>query len=147
MKKIVLITSLVTAISSVSCHTKVVVPAKVKDTFAQRFPDVKPILWEKEDEKEWEVNFKIDGVKHSANFLEDGTWKETEYEISKKDLPEFILQSLKANFEDFEIEEVEISETKTGKAYEIEIEVGEEKLEVLLDMKGTIIKKEVKEDD
>ncbi len=51
-------------------------------------------------------------------------------------------------FPGYDIEAAEISETQEGKVYEIEIEKGETKMEVVLDPSGTIVKKEVlKEND
>ncbi len=39
-----------------------------------------------ETASEWEGEFKIKKMEYSSNFLEDGTWKETEHQIAEKDL-------------------------------------------------------------
>lgn len=123
------------------------VPQKVKDAFTKKFPTAEKVDWEKESEKEWEAEFKMNNVEYSANFLEDGTWQETEHEIEEKDVPQNVLQALKNGFSDFEIEEVEISETNTGKIYEFDLEKGENEMEVAIDTTGKVGKQELKNED
>jgi len=124
------------------------VPQKVKEAFAKKFPMAKKIKWDKENSTEWEVEFKMHKVAYSANFLENGTWKETEHKIKVKEIPNVVKTALMTAFPGYDIEAAEISETQEGKVYEIEIEKGETKMEVVLDPSGTIVKKEVlKEND
>lgn len=122
-------------------------PQKVTDAFVKKFPNVKKVKWEKENETEWEAEFKVNKVEYSANFIEDGTWKETEHEIDEKEIPQTVKVALTKGFPGYEIEEAEISETKEGTVYEFEIEKGESEMEVAIDANGTIIKQEVKKDD
>lgn len=121
-----------------------VVPEKVKQAFALKFPKVKKVKWDKESEIEWEAEFKLDGMGYSANFLENGTWKETEHELKRNQIPNKIQDIVAASFAGFEIEEAEISETDEGSNYEIEVEKGKEVYEVTMDMQGNILKKELK---
>lgn len=126
-------------------------PEKVKAAFSLKFPNAKKVKWDKENETEWEAEFKMDGKEYSANFVLNGDWKETEYEIKKSEIPANILAILNQNFTKYEIEEAEISETSSGKTYEFEIEVGETKFEVSIDAQGKLTKKieddKKKEDD
>ncbi|MAL60191.1 MAG: hypothetical protein CMC14_09095 [Flavobacteriaceae bacterium] len=121
-------------------------PQKVKEAFAMKFPTVTKVKWEKENASEWEAEFKIGKVEYSANFLEDGTWQETEHEVDETDVPQNVLQSIKDGFPGFEIEEVEISESTKGIFYEFEIEKGESEMEVVVALSGEVIKQEVKVD-
>lgn len=123
------------------------VPQKVKEAFQKKFPTVSSVDWEKESDNEWEAEFKMNKIKYSSNFLEDGTWKETEHEISKKDIPQNIKNALMTEFPGYEIEEAEIFETKAGTFYEFEIEKGKSELEVVLTMDGKIIKKEIADEE
>ena len=122
-------------------------PQKVKNAFAKKFPTAKKVKWEKENEKEWEAEFKMNRTEYSANFLSDGTWQETEHEIKEKEVPQNIMSSLKKAFPDFEMEEAEISETAKGMVYEFTIEKGETEMEVAIDTNGKLIKKEIKKDN
>jgi hypothetical protein len=129
------------------CAQNTVAPKLVSEAFTQKFPSAQKLKWDKESDTEWEAEFKLNGVEYSANFLEDGTWKETEHEIKLKEVPENIRGSLKANFADYKVEEVEVSETEEGTLYEFELEKGIEEWEVALDLNGTVVKKEsIKED-
>tara|TARA_R100001369_G_scaffold92896_1_gene141110 strand:+ start:137735 stop:138187 length:453 start_codon:yes stop_codon:yes gene_type:complete len=115
------------------------VPYKIKDAFQKKFPTATSINWDKESNTEWEAEFKMNKLRYSANFLEDGTWKETEHEISKKEIPQNIKNVLMAEFLGYEIEEAEISETKDGVFFEFEIEKNKFKMEVVIDENANII--------
>jgi len=116
-------------------------PQKVKEAFQKKFPTVSSVEWEKESETEWEAEFKMDKIKYSANFSENGTWIETEHEVRKKDIPKNVYNSLMIEFPGYEIEGVEISETKDGSFYEFEIERKKKTMEVVIDKNAKIIKK------
>lgn len=121
-------------------------PEKVTLAFTQKFPTAKKVKWDKENESEWEAEFKLDGKEYSANFALNGDWQETEHEIKESEIPANVLAILNQNFSKFEIEESEISETNTGKAYEFEIEVDEAKYEVSIDAQGKLTKKMVEKE-
>jgi hypothetical protein len=124
------------------------VPVNVKTAFSQKFPNAKKIKWDVENEKEWEAEFKMEGKKMSANFDNEGKWLETETGVDKKDLPETVLGSLKNEFKEYSIEEVEFVENSEYKGYEIKLEADEADIEVMIDSNGTNLKKEVnKEED
>ncbi|GLU45164.1 PepSY-like domain-containing protein [Allomuricauda sp. NBRC 101325] len=123
------------------------VPEKVKTAFAKKFPNAKKIKWDKESETEWEAEFKMDGTEYSANFLADGTWKETEHEIKEKDIPAAVSATLKNAFSAYEIEEVEVVDSNQGQFYEFELEKGEENLEVKIAATGTVIAKKLVDEE
>ena len=115
-------------------------PFRVQASFVKKFPNVKKVTWDKESEKEWEAEFKMDGIEYSANFLEDGTWKETEHEIKKNDIPESVLATLQTQFLGYSIDGVELIENPNGSQYEIGLEKGKEEIEVLIGTDGQLIK-------
>jgi uncharacterized membrane protein YkoI len=121
-------------------------PQKVKEAFAKKFPTVKKVKWDKENETEWEAEFKMNGMEYSANFLENGTWKETEHEIKKSAIPANIKKVLDTEFEGYKIEESEISETSKESVYEFELEKGETMMEVAINKAGAVVKKEMKKE-
>ncbi len=122
------------------------VPQKVKDAFFKKFPTVNVLEWSQEPETEWEVEFDMDGMEYSANFLEDGTWKETEHKIKKNAIPKNIRLLIKAEFPKFRIEQAEIVENPQGVFYKLRLEKGKSEIEVVIDKNGYIVKKDIKTD-
>ena len=69
MKNLFLLFAVITIFSlSASGQTDKDAPANVKAAFAKKFPAATKIKWGKENEKEWEAEFKMDG------FKVDGFW-------------------------------------------------------------------------
>jgi hypothetical protein len=121
--------------------------AQAKETFAAKFPNAKNVKWDRESDTEWEAEFKMAGKEYSANFGNDGTWKETEYEVSKKDLPTAILTHLSTQFANAKIEEIEKVEKPDFSGYELEMEEGETTFDLVMDTAGNVISKKVLEED
>lgn len=144
MKKLNVVTMLAIAIALTSCAQnkgEQNAPQSVVTSFANKFPKAKKVEWSKENEKEWEAEFKMNHLEYSANFSNTGEWLETEYHIKTSEIPSNIKNILDKNFEDYDIEDAEISETAKGKSYEIEIEVEKQEYEVIIDPNGNLTKK------
>lgn len=144
MKTVKLIVVAFMAISINACAQKVNVSEKVKTAFEQKFPNAQKVKWDKENETEWEAEFKLNGEEYSANFSTDGVWMETEHEIGKSAIPANVKQTLDTEFAGCEIEEAEISETAEGIVYEFKLEKDEQEMEVAISPDGTVKKKEMK---
>ena len=41
---------------------------------------------------------------YSSNFMQNGTWGETEYEIDMSEIPQIVMNTLKFNFWGYDIE-------------------------------------------
>ncbi len=119
-------------------------PKSVVKAFTQKFSDAKSVKWDKENETEWEAEFKLKGVEYSANFSTEGTWKETEHKIETSAIPSNVKQTLDGEFAGYKIEEAEISETAKGTVYEFKLEKGETEMGVAISPDGKVVKKEVK---
>jgi hypothetical protein len=123
-------------------------PAGVKTAFIQKFPNATGVKWGKENAKEWEAEFKMDGKDYSANFDNAGGWMETEYKINNKEIPASVTTSIGKEFAGYKIDESEVSETDKGKVYEIVLTRGKEEIEVVYGLDGQLISKEpVKEEN
>jgi hypothetical protein len=118
------------------------VPNQVKSSFAKKFPDATKVKWDQEDENVWEAEFKLANQDYSANYDNNGVWKETEYAIKVVELPSAIKDKLNADFADYKVKIAEISETPEAKVYELIIKNKESKMEVVFDTYGKLIKKE-----
>ena len=71
---------------SANCQS-VKVPAAVKNAFSTKYPNATNVTWGKENAKEYEAEFKMNGNAVSANFGLTGNWVETETVIPVADLP------------------------------------------------------------
>ncbi|MBI1226616.1 MAG: hypothetical protein GC192_15390 [Bacteroidetes bacterium] len=151
MKYLMLVTVLSFGILSTSCaQGKKAAPAAVQAAFKAKFPTVQKAKWDREDENEWEAEFKKDGKEMSANFSNDGTWLETETEIKTADLPQAVKDAIASQFAGYKMEEASLVQTaELATAYEVEIEKGETTIEVLFGADGSVIKQktEKEEDD
>ena len=118
MRNLMILMVLVSTMAFTACGQKENVPAIVKTAFDQKFPNATKVSWDKENATEWEAEFNMDGKEYSANFDANGNWKETEYEISKSDIPTAVKSTLDKDFDGYNIEEAEMSETSDGTVYE-----------------------------
>lgn len=145
MKK-VLLTAMVVAVATLqSCGQNV--PEKVKSGFSQKFPNASSVKWDKESDTEWEAEFKMNGKDYSANFTIDGKWKETEYEIKKSEIPQAVKDAASRDYSGYDIEAAEKTETPEYDAYELELEKGEEVVEIVYSADGKVIKKKEKHEE
>ena len=116
-------------------------PAKVTNAFNAKFAHAANVKWAKENAKEWEAEFTIDGVKMSANFANDGSWVETETEIPIGDLPSAVASSIKRSHAGWTVtHSYRIESASKGTFYEAEIRSGKKKQEVILKEDGSSMK-------
>lgn len=142
MKALKLLSTGLILTSIMACAQKNMAPRLVTDAFAKKFTSATSVKWDKESKTEWEAEFKMNGTEYSANFEADGTWKETEHEVNMAEVPEVVKTALMKEYGDYKVKESEISETASGMVYEFEIKKGDSKMEIAIDTKGTIKKKE-----
>ncbi len=119
---------------------KVLAPKMVTDAFKKEFPDVPKVSWSKEDENEFEAEFKLNGKETSATYDYSGHRKELETEIEANELPTGILGFISKNHPDHKITEMaKIVNDKNEVMYEVEVSKGGKSKDVLFDEKGNRI--------
>lgn len=118
------------------------VPAVIKTAFTQKFPKATKVKWSKENDKEWEAEFKMDGKEYSANYDLNGALIETDYEIDANGIPSAVKATLEKEFSGYKIIESEISETADGMVYEFELKKDGKKAEVSIDASGKVLEQE-----
>lgn len=117
-------------------------PENVKKEFSQKFADAKSVKWDSEEANEWEAEFKINGKEMSACFDNAGKWLETEAELSAKELPSSVANTLKNEFQGFKPGEMSAVENPEMKGFEIALKNEETELTVIFGADGTVLKKE-----
>lgn len=116
------------------------VPDAVKETFKAKYPNENDPDWHKDQNGNFESNFKKDGEHYRADFSPSGEWIETERSIKKKDLPEPVKKRLKQDFDDLKIAEIEeVQHHSKGLFYDVEFKKDGEKVDVEFDKNGNRI--------
>ncbi len=142
MNKIYLVI-LVSSVGFIGCNRpNTQIPENVLSAFSQKFTAATEIKWSRENEKEWEAEFRMQGKEYSANFDNSGTWMETEYAINEEEIPARVKTTLENEFPGYKIEASEISETDGGKMNEFELKKEGALIEVSIDLNGKVVKKE-----
>lgn len=150
MKNLILIAALFIVFTIQSCEQKSNSKSVNEDVllaFKTKFPDAEKVEWEMENESEWEAEFNWNGKEYSANFSTNGDWTETEYEIKEAAMPVDIRIILEQNFSEYELKKIEVAEKSSGKFYEMELEIGEEEFEIVIDSKGNLTKTKKNEEN
>ena len=136
MKKVILLVASIFVFSAMVFAAKP--PVKVQKAFEAKFPDAVDVKWGKENSKEWEANFALNGVKMSANFKTTGDWVETESQIDVSALPEAVTAEIKRLHPNGEITAAyKIDSAKDGTKYEADVKTGKKTAEVFLKEDGT----------
>ena len=122
-------------------------PENVKKEFTQKFADAKSVKWGSEETNEWEAEFKINGKEMSACFDNEGKWLETEAEVTIKELPADVTNTLKNEFPEFKPKECSTIENPEMKGFEIALKNNETEVTVIIGADGNVLKKESSEEN
>lgn len=116
-------------------------PSAVQTAFKKHFPTVTKVDYDKEKNGEYEAEFKLNGVEMSANFMADGTWRETETEIATTALPANITKAIATKYPNAKVVgAAKIETSDRGLLYEADLKTGMKKSEVLFDAVGNVVK-------
>ena len=117
------------------------VPDAVTKAFNTKFPGAASVKWGKENAKEYEAEFKLNGRSASANFLVDGSLVETEMEIANTELPAAVVSAVQTKYPGAVLIKSYKLETAKGViTYEAEIKNGTKKKELIMHADGSIVK-------
>jgi hypothetical protein len=118
-------------------------PDEIKTAFFTAYPNAENPKWTRENDNHYEVDFRITKNKCSAVYTNEGKLVEAEITIKWIEAPIAVRQTILVQFKDYKVKEVEkkiLPEQIEQNFYEVEIQKAGEKLEVLLDEAGKIIK-------
>ena len=117
------------------------IPAAAQKAFAAQFPTAKHVRWEREKNGDFEAECQIAGVETSVVYSAEGEWKETETEISAKDLPAAVMAAFAKAFPAATLKEAEkIDRNKGETQYEIEFTHNRKAQEAVFSADGSLIK-------
>jgi hypothetical protein len=135
-------------LSSISFAQKVTpdkVPAVVKQAFMKEYPKTIETGWRMYD-KNYQVMFNLNGVKHAAKFDRNGQWIDKEERIDLANLPKEVTAAIAKNFSGYKAYEAEKVETPNkGVLYNVGLEKEKAFLEVHFSIKGEVLDKVAKD--
>lgn len=138
---------IVMVFSFVACAQKGNVSQNAKEAFTQKFPNAENVSWDKENNNEWEAEFKMNGLEYSANYSENGDWLETESEIATNEVPNIVSQAVASKYPEAKINKVFKVERKDGISYEYEFKMNGKTQEVVFDSSGNMTKQNSQEEN
>jgi hypothetical protein len=141
MKNFIILLAVISLVSFSACSQKNP-PDNVKKEFSQKFAGARSVKWDSEKENEWEAEFKMNEKEMSVCFDNSGKWLETEAEVSAKELPASVANTLKNEFSGFKTDEISTIENPEMKGFEIALKNKETEITVIISADGTVLKKE-----
>ncbi len=143
--------------------TIVSVPAGVQTAFTTQYPNATNIVWGNYDSLaampiDWElagwapldandyiVQFNMDNENYYAWYDSDGNWVGSTYNLKDHTkLPLAVHSTINTKYADYTITEVETEMAKGKTAYEVELKKDVNKVKLLIDAEGNILKEKTK---
>lgn len=152
-----------TDVSNTPPTTSIVAPEPIQTSFRQKYPDVRDVTWSRYEpvttfDWEWSGWPALDTGDYMARFNWNNSdywaWYDSDYNwigsvarISDyNSLPAAVNNRINTDYNGYTIVEVDLENDKDKNAYEIDLTKGEDKVTLLLDENGKIMKKKSKID-
>jgi len=137
--------------------TSIEVPATTKTSFEAKYPAASKVTWAHYetdvpiewtligwpamDEGDYVATFNMDNSNYWVWYDENGNWVGTVSEINTSGLPEAVNNMIKSQYANYTIASAKKENDKNGTAYEVKLENGQDKVTLLVDETGKIMKK------
>ena len=92
---------IVFSLSTYSAFSQKNPPENVRKEFSKKYASAQSVKWDSEEANEWEAEFKMNGKNMSACFDMSAKWIESETEISLKELPSAVVNTLNKDFQGY----------------------------------------------
>lgn len=146
-----------------SSHSAFAVPANIQTTFTTQYPNVTDVTWAPYDvtvvpidwdltdwtmltPRDYSVTYTMNGNKYYSWYDANGNWIGTSYMISdyNNGLPAAVNQAITSNFSGYTIDKANQVTWKDHTAYDLKLKNGDNKMKVLIDTNGNILKQKDK---
>ncbi len=118
---------------------KVEAPAPVKDAFSQSFADVTDAKWTKTASGNWTADFTKQDIKTTVVYKAEGTWVSTHSEFQSNNIPESVLNTVKAKYASANIKDaVKIERADVASYYKVNIQDNGTDKAVLINDSGVL---------
>ncbi|HLS30654.1 MAG TPA: PepSY-like domain-containing protein [Flavobacteriaceae bacterium] len=116
------------------------VPSVVFNTFKKEFPKANDVEWEMKGDR-YNVEFEIGWFSdYEAWFKKSGELIRYEMDISKKDLPDAVRQSIKEQYKGYHVDDATKIVENNVETYAVEIEKGNDERDLIFSINGEQIK-------
>jgi hypothetical protein len=136
-------------------------PQSVRVDFERHYPDASNVLvthydaatlpidweltdWTALDANDYVVSFNMGSDQYYAWYDSDGTWIGTAYAMSSSILPSDVTATLNSKFAGYAIDSIQKETWKDKTAYELKLDNGTNKVKLLVDAQGNILKQKDK---
>lgn len=137
------------------------VPATTRASFETKYPNASNVTWSYYDEPyhaiDWEmtnwpvmdqndylVRYNWEGADYYAWYDQDGNWVGSTAPVTNySGLPSAVNNTVKKQFEGYEIVAIDKENDKDREAYEIDLEKGNDKAKLLVAADGSVLKKKI----
>ncbi len=154
-----------TTVEKTTTIKTVEVTPKIKTSFTEKYPkaadvqwtsyeDMQPLRydidwelagWPQPDTSYYTAYYIIDTIPYWSWYNKEGDWVATVTPVNTSGLPDAVNNVLQSQFAGYTIVSATKENDKNRAAYEIKMEKGEDKMKLLIDEKGNIMKKKGKE--
>jgi len=150
--------SITTEKTNTTTTTSVEIPAPTRTSFETKYPaasnvtwahyettdvpvDWEWIGWPTLDDSDYVATFNMDNSNYWVWYDDQGTWIGTVTEVSSSSLPAAINNLIQSQYANYTVTSVKKESDKNRTAYEIKLENGDNKVKLLADENGKILKK------
>lgn len=141
-----------------SAKANITVPEKVKTEFKTKYPKATNETWNRYDPNydysyDWDmtgwpkmdtsyytVNYDYDGGDYWVFYTPNWEWMSTVEPVKSTEVPDAVNKTLNAKYKNYTVESVNKENDKNREAYEIKLMNGQDKMKVLIDSKGNVMK-------
>jgi len=148
-----------TATTTTTEHTAFSVPTNIQTSFTTQYPGATDVVWGPYDEaivpidwdltdwtvltpKDYQVNYTLNGNQYYSWYDANGNWIGTSYYITNYNngLPAAVNNTITSKFSGYTIDKASLVTWKDRSAYDIKLKNGDNKMKVLIDTNGDILK-------
>jgi Protein of unknown function (DUF2874). len=152
-------TTTTTAVTDNTTVSSVEVPATTRTSFETKYPQASNVRWEYHrpgvydiewdwsgwptvDTADYVANFNWEGSDYWAWYDQDGNWVGSVSRVHNNSaLPTAVNNTLNSQYKDYTVVTIDKENDKNRTAYEIDLEKGTDKVRILVDENGKILKK------